>query len=119
MASGETSFNSYTFTYEWTVYDLEARLHNPKDVESPVFSSPKGAQPATKWKLAILSGDYGLSSRKSVPIDHQHLSIELRRQRAFNSTSRATASQVTSDSSQEQSQQQDEDSATPYGLRQV
>ena len=114
MASGETSFNSYTFTYEWTVYDLEARLHNPKDVESPVFSSPKGAQPATKWKLAILSGDHGLSSRKSVPIDHQHLSIELRRQRAFNSTSRATASQVTSDSSQEQSQQQDEDSATVW-----
>ena len=47
MASGETSFNSYIFTYEWTVNDLEARLHNPSDVESPVFSSPKGAQPAT------------------------------------------------------------------------
>ena len=81
MASGETSFNSYTFTYEWTVNNLEARLHNPSDVESPVFSSPKGAQPATKWKLAILSGD--CSPRKSffdkevLPIDHQHLSIEL------------------------------------------
>ena len=109
MASGVTSFNSYTFTYEWTIYDLEARLHNPKDVESPVFSSPKGAQPVTKWTLAILSGN-NYCSRKSVPIDHQHLSIELRRHRAFNSTSRATASQVTSDSSQEQSQQQDENS---------
>ena len=111
-ASGETSFNSYIFTYEWTVNNLEARLHNPSDVESPVFSSPKGAQPATKWTLAILSGDCSRKSvfeKKVVPIDHQHLSIELRRQRAFNSTSRATVSQVTSDSSQEQSQQQDED----------
>ena len=78
----------------------------PSDVhvESPVFSSPKGAQPATKWTLAILSGD--CSPRKSIfdrevlPIDHQYLSIELRRQRAFNSTSRAIGnSQVASDSS--------------------
>ena len=113
MASGDR----YTFTYEWTVNDLEARLHNPSDVESPVFSSPEGAQPATKWTLAILSGDCSRESvfgERVVPIDHQYLSIELRRQRALNSTSRAPASQVTSDSSREQSQQQDEDSATVW-----
>ena len=101
MASGETSFNSYTFTCEWTVNELEARLYNPKDVESPVFSSPKGAQPATQWKLVILSSQKILD--RKLPIDHQYLSIELRRQHAFNSTSRVTASQVTkvNDSSRE------------------
>ena len=106
MASGETSFNSYTFTYEWTVNDLEARLHNPSDVESPVFSSPKGAQPPTRWKLAILSGECLPPRsllrfdrpREVLPIDHQPLSIELRRQRTFNSISSGTASQVTSKS---------------------
>ena len=99
MASGETSFNSYTFTDKWTVNDLEARLYNPSDVKSPVFSSPNGARPATKWMLVILSGDCSTFrfGRRSVPINHQHLSIELQRQRAFNLISKATASQVTKD----------------------
>ncbi len=76
MACGETSFNSYTFTYQWTVNDLEARLYNPSDLKSPVFSSPPGAQPATKWMLTIPSGDH-FSSKRSAPINQSYLSIEL------------------------------------------
>ena len=78
MASGETSFNSYTFTYKWTINDLEARLYNPSDLKSPVFSSPPGAQPATKWMLTIPSGDRS-GSKRSAPIDHQYLVVELQR----------------------------------------
>lgn len=78
MASGETSFNSYTFTYKWTINDLEARLYNPSDLKSPVFKSPPGAQPTTKWMLTIPSGDRS-SGKRSAPINHQYLVVELQR----------------------------------------
>ena len=49
----ETSFKSYTFSFEWTVNNLDARLENPCKLTSPEFSSPAGAKPPTKWQLAV------------------------------------------------------------------
>ena len=77
MAGSETSFNSYTFTYNWKVNDLKTRLHNPIKLSSPTFSSPSGVKPATKWMLTIFNGD-----RMQAPpilVGQQYLSAELTR----------------------------------------
>ena len=84
MACGETSFNSYTFTYQWTVNNLEVRLSNPSELTSPVFSSPPGTQPATKWTLAVFKDDENHSMpllQTLVParVDKPCLSVELQR----------------------------------------
>ena len=57
MAASETSFESYVFTYQWTVNDLYTRLYNPSELKSPEFSSPLGAKPATKWALSLYIGE--------------------------------------------------------------
>ena len=77
-AYGETSFNSYTFTYKWTINDLGVRSSNPRKLTSPVFTSPPGVQPATKWKLIIFNRDHKL--RPPVPASERCLSVELQRQ---------------------------------------
>ena len=53
MASSETSFDSYNFTYKWTVKDLATRLCNPSELSSPTFNSPPGNKPATQWKVTL------------------------------------------------------------------
>ena len=58
MASSETSFDSYTFTYKWTVKDLGTRLCNPSELKSPEFNSPPGTNPLTKWELVIEKEGY-------------------------------------------------------------
>ena len=75
MAGSETSFNSYTFTYNWKINDLETRLHNPTKLTSATFSSPSGSKPATKWMLTIFNGDRTQTSPLSAA--QQYLSAEL------------------------------------------
>ena len=78
MAGCETSFNSYTFAFEWTVSDLERQLlNNTNKFSSPQFSSPSGAKPATTWMLTIINGDS--AQTPSAPVDEQSLSVELKR----------------------------------------
>ena len=74
MAGGETSF--YTFTYKWKVNDLETHLCNPSRLNGPVFSSPPGAEPATKWMLTIYNGDC-MPQTSPVQVSKQCLSVEL------------------------------------------
>ena len=49
----ETSFNSHTCSYQWTVKHLKTRLCHPGQLKSSEFSSPDGANPATKWRLVL------------------------------------------------------------------
>ena len=53
MASSETSFESYSFTYKWTVKDLGTFLYNPSKLSSPTFNSSPGTKPATQWKVTL------------------------------------------------------------------
>ena len=77
MASSETSFNSYAFTYKWKVNDLVTRLHNPSKLSSPTFSSPSGARPATEWMLTIFRE--GSTQTPPQPLSDQSFSVELAR----------------------------------------
>ena len=73
MASGsasETSFNNYTFTHQWTVHDLGARLCHPGELCSPTFDSPKGIKPATKWRLAVYKDIHPQSYILVQPCNH-------------------------------------------------
>ena len=81
MACGETSFNSYTFTFKWTVNDLETCLHNPSKLSSPTFSSPSGVKPATKWMLTICIFNGDATQTPPPPVGEQSPSVELRRLR--------------------------------------
>lgn len=53
----ETSFNSYSFSFQWKVHNLGARLSNPAKLTSPKFSSPVDARPLTKWQLSVFLHD--------------------------------------------------------------
>ena len=77
MAGSVTSFNSYTFIYNWQINSLETRLHNPTKLNSPTFRSPIGARPATKWMLTVLNED----CKQTGPIvdSQQSLSVNLTR----------------------------------------
>ena len=77
MAGSETSFNSYTFTYNWKINGLETRLHNPTKLNSPTFSSPSGARPATKWMLTVLNGECGTQISGLLGNSQQSLSVNL------------------------------------------
>ena len=78
MAGSETSFNSYTFTFEWRVSDLETQLLNSNKFNSPTFSSPSGAKPATTWMLTIFNGDQCAQTPPPPPVGEQSLSVELK-----------------------------------------
>ena len=71
MAGSETSFNSYTFTFEWRISDLETRLLNSNKFNSPTFSSPSGAKPATTWMLTIFNGDQCAQTPPPPPVGEQ------------------------------------------------
>jgi hypothetical protein len=88
MAGSETSFDSYTFTYNWKINSLETRLHNPVKLNSPPFSSPSETRPATKWMLTVykinvddpsLSGLGGLVYLGTPPAPQQSLSLDITR----------------------------------------
>ena len=86
MAGSETSFNSYTFTYKWTINDLIMRIYDPSRLNSPTFSSPSGAiyKPATKWTFTLFREEQILEEPVSIflseptPIDNQAISLELK-----------------------------------------
>ena len=72
MSSGcETSFDTYTFSYQWIVNHLRARLYHPDQLKSPTFDSPEGAKPATKWRLVVFKEVQGRQS--------SHVSLKLER----------------------------------------
>ena len=80
MAGSETSFNSYTFTYNWKVNALETRLHNPVNLSSPSFSSPSRTRPATKWMLTVFKsikneGAQPSSGKQSLSLDLTRLPV--------------------------------------------
>ena len=79
MAGSETSFNSYTFTYDWKINALETRLHNPVNLSSPSFSSPSGTRPATKWMLSVFKSIKNEGLLAQPPSGKQSLSLNLTR----------------------------------------
>ena len=79
MAGSETSFDSYTFTYNWKINALETRLHNPIKLSSPSFSSPSGTRPATKWMLTIFKSKAIQNDDTWPPSCEQSLSLDLTR----------------------------------------
>ena len=79
MAGSETSFNSYTFTYDWKINALETRLHNPVNLSSPSFSSPSGTRPATKWMLTVFKSIKNEGLLAQPPSGKQSLSLNLTR----------------------------------------
>ena len=82
MAGSETSFNSYTFTYKWKVNNLDTQLLNKPvsyKFNSPTFSSPNGAKPATVWMLTLFNNrDADSAQTPPPPVDEQCLSVELK-----------------------------------------
>jgi hypothetical protein len=50
---GQTSFNSYTFTYNWRIDDLETK----QQFSSSSFGSPRGVRPATNWMLTLFNDE--------------------------------------------------------------
>lgn len=82
IRAGETSLSSYTFIYNWRISDLETQLLNKPKLSSPIFSSPSGIRPPTKWMLTIFNGN----SMQTRPLsaDEQSLSAELKRQSTVN-----------------------------------
>ena len=87
MSSGcETSFHTYTFSYQWTVNHLRARLYHPCQLLSPKFDSPEGAKPATKWGLVLIKEVQGRQSSQSSAastngLDESNVSLRLERLR--------------------------------------
>ena len=85
LAQAPVMADSYTFTYKWKVSDLETRLHNSTELSSPVFSSPSGFTPTTKWTLTVYNGDVDSTESKASetppppPVGEQSLSVELKR----------------------------------------
>ena len=79
MAGSETSFNSYTFTYDWKINALETRLHNPIKLSSPSFSSPGGTRPATKWMLTVFKSIKNEGAQPSSGKRFESLSLDLTR----------------------------------------
>ena len=102
MAGSETSFNSYTFTYNWKINGLETRLHNPTKLNSPSFSSPSGTRPATKWMLTVFKSNDSVSptsvagldlfGTQKTPAGQQSLSVNLTRLDFSHETTPKTAS---------------------------
>ena len=82
IPTGETSLSSYTFIYNWRISDLETQLLNKPKLNSPIFSSPSGIRPATKWMLTIFNGNSMQTPLLSA--DEQSLSAELKRQSTVN-----------------------------------
>lgn len=80
-ASPPTSFDSYTFTYKWRIDGLEAQLLSSSKFNSPTFSSPSGATPATNWMLAIFNGDS--TQTPPLSVGEQRLSVELKRRTSY------------------------------------
>ena len=81
---GQTSFNSYTFTYNWRIDDLETKFLSSRfsTFSSGSFSSPTGVRPSTSWMLTVFTDedtdildDIPLSS----PAAEQSLSATLKR----------------------------------------
>ena len=50
-----TSFESYSFEYEWKISNVDGRTSNPDPVVCPEdIISPPGKYPATTWRLEAL-----------------------------------------------------------------
>ena len=77
----ETSFSSYTFTYNWRIDDLETKLTNSRSsrFRSGSFSSPNGARPSTSWKLAVFTDEDTLEDTPPSSPGEQNLSATLKR----------------------------------------
>ena len=97
MASSETSFDGYTFTYKWKVNNLAARLYNPSELRSPTFTSPGGAiyKPATKWMLTIIiSNDGGRGHSHRQTLDDKSVTVLLNRLASDPETTAEHASRI-------------------------
>ena len=80
----ETSFNSYTFTYNWRIDDLVTKLSKslPSAFGSDFFSSPSGARPSTIWKLTVYTDEDVADTLEDTPPStpgEQSLSATLKR----------------------------------------
>ncbi|MCG8620617.1 MAG: BTB/POZ domain-containing protein, partial [Proteobacteria bacterium] len=64
----ETSFNSYTFTYDRRIDDLETKLNRSVSTfSSDFFSSPSGARPSTSWVLTVFTDEDTDTLREDTP----------------------------------------------------
>ena len=81
-SSSETTFNGYTFTHQWTVNHLRARLCHPGELKSGTFTSPEGATPATKWRFVLYKEqgrDHQRSATASTSDREEYFSLRLDR----------------------------------------
>ena len=81
---GKTSFNSYTFTYNWRIDDLETKFLSSRfsTFSSGSFSSPTGVRPSTCWMLTVFTDedtDILEDIPPSSPAGEQSLSATLKR----------------------------------------
>jgi hypothetical protein len=85
---GQTSFNSYTFTYNWRIDDLETKVLNSgsSTFSSGSFTSPSGVRPATNWMLTVFNDEdkFDEDTPKSSP-GERSLSATLKRLPIVNS----------------------------------
>ena len=79
--ANETSFDSYTFSYQWTINHLGARLSHPDELKSPEFCCPGGARPATKWRIVLFIEQDAQSSTVADTEDsaEEYVSLRLNR----------------------------------------
>ena len=79
-SASETTFNNYTFSHQWTVNHLGARLCHPGEIKSATFDSPEGAKPATKWRLVLYKEQVHRQLGASTPSEeNQYISLNLNR----------------------------------------
>ena len=81
---GKTSFNSYTFTYNWRIDDLETKFLSSRfsTFSSGSFSSPTGVRPSMSWMLTVFTDedtDILEDIPPSSPAGEQSLSATLKR----------------------------------------
>ena len=80
---GQTSFDSYTFTYKWRIDDLGTKFLNSgsSTFSSGLFSSPSGARPSTSWMLTVFTDEDTDTLEDTPPLSpgEQSLSATLKR----------------------------------------